>query len=154
MYSKEEKKQLKQDFWDGFQKYSGPKRKQLGLPKKWMLQQTGIKALDLKFDIDHEKASVGIDVVSKSIEVRVDYWNKLLGLKNILEKEYELDLVWDDMMELDSGKYIVRIAVYKDKVNVLDKTKWEAVYGFFYENMSKLEIWLEEYRDILKHANL
>lgn len=150
MYSKEEIKKLRADFWDGFQKFSAIRRRNLGKPKTWVMQHTGINAIDLKFHIDKKNASVGIDVVSKSLDKKVAYWNKFLGVKNLLDAEFEQEVVWDDMYTLDSGKEIIRIAVYKDKVNILDKTCWWDTYQFYFENMIKFENFLEEYKDILR----
>lgn len=150
MYKKEEIKNLRIEFWDGFQKYSTPKRRKLAKPKKWVMQYTGVKALDLKFHIDNKLASVGIDVVSKSLDSRVAYWNKLLGLKSLLDELFDLEVVWDDMFELESGKEIIRIAVYNKNVNILNKACWPEAYDFFFENMIKFEDWMEEYKDILK----
>ena len=153
MYTKEEIKNLRVSFWDEFQKYSAPKRRKLGKPKKWMMQNTGIKAVDLKFHLDQQMASVGIDVVSKSLDKKVDYWNKLLGLKNLLQSEFEQEFVWDDMYQLESGKEIIRVALVLEEVNILDRESWPKVYEFFFENMMKLEDWLEEYKDVLRVGN-
>lgn len=150
MYKKEEIKNTRIEFWDEFQKFSAPKRRKLGKPKAWTMQYTGVKALDLKFHIDRKLASVGIDVVSKSLDNKVAYWNKLLGLKVLLNELFEQEVVWDDMYTLDSGKEIIRIAVYKQNVNIMNKECWPEVYDFFFTNMMKFENWLEEYKDILK----
>ena len=150
MYSKEEIKKFRADFWDGFQKFSASRRRKLGKPKTWVMQNTGIKAIDLKFLIDKKNASVGIDVVSKSLDKKVAYWNKLLGLQNLLNQEFDQEVIWNDMFILDSGKDIIRIAVYKEQVNIFDKTCWWDTYGFFFENMIKFEDFLEEYKDILR----
>lgn len=153
MFSKEEIKNLRVSFWDGFQKYSAPKRRKLGKPKKWVMQNTSIKAVDLKFHIDQKMASVGIDVVSKSLDKKVDYWNKLLGLKTLLQSEFDQEFIWDDMHELDSGKEIIRVALVLEEVNILNPETWPKVYEFFFENMMKLEDWLEEYKDVLRVGN-
>ncbi len=150
MYTKEEIKQIRIDFWDGFQKYSSPKRRKLGKPKKWMMQNTGIKAVDLKFHIDHSTATVGIDVVSKSLDKKVAYWNRLLGLKNLLQSEFEQEFLWNDMYVLESGKEIIRIALVLEDVNILNRETWPKVYAFFFENMMKLEDWLEEYKEVVR----
>ncbi len=150
MYSKEEIKIIKASFWDGFKAYSGPRRRKLGKNKKWVMQSTGIKALDLKFHINQQLASVSVDIVSKSLETKVNYWNKLLGLKTILNECFTQEVIWDDMFELESGKEIIRIGVYLNDVNILDKQCWEKVYQFFFENMIILEDWLEEYIDIIR----
>ncbi len=153
MYTKEEKKNIKIAFWEGFKKYSSPKRRKSGKNKNWMMQNTGIKAIDLKFHIDNSLASVSMDVVSKSLESRVGYWNKLLGLKTLLNEAWDQEVVWDDMYTLDSGKDIIRIGVYLQDVNILDKNCWPQVYEFFFKNMTTLEDWFEEYKDIIRVQN-
>lgn len=154
MYTKDEIKQIRVEFWDGFQKYSSPKRRKSGKPKKWMMQNTGIKAVDLKFHIDLKLASVGIDVVSKSLDKKVAYWNQLLGLKNLLQSEFEQEFIWNDMFVLESGKEIIRVAMILEEVSILKKETWPQVYAFFYENMMKLEDWLETYKDVLRVREL
>jgi len=154
MYSKDEIKKIRIDFWEGFKKYSSPKRRKLGKPKNWVMQNTGIKAIDLKFDINQKQASVGIDVVSKSLNNKVAYWEILQSVRSLLNESFDIEMVWDDMFVLDSGKEIIRIAVYKDQVNIFDPKTWDSVYAFFFENMITLEDWFEEYKDILQiHKN-
>lgn len=150
MYSKDEIKKIRVEFWDGFQKFSASRRRKLGKPKQWVMQNTGIKAIDLKFHIDHKLASVGIDVVSKSLDHKWAYWNKLLGVKALLDEEFKGGLVWNDMYTLASGKDIIRVAIVKENVNISDKSCWWDVYGFFFENMIKFEDFLEEYKDIIR----
>ena len=150
MYSKEEIKNTKIAFWDGFTSYSSPKRRKLGKPKKWVMQNTGIKALDLKFHIDNKIASVSIDIVSKSLDNKVAYWDKLMSLRSIINQSFEQEVIWDDMFVLESGKEIIRVGVYLDDVNILDRNCWKKVYDFFFENMIILENWLSEYVDILR----
>jgi len=150
MYSKEEIKKIKVRFWDGFKTYSSPKRRSLGKPKKWLMQNTSIKALDLKFHIDQQNASVSIDIVSKSLENKVAYWNKLLSLRSIINQSFKQEVVWNDMFELESGKEIIRVGVYLNNVNILDQKCWENVYDFFFNNMIIFEELLEEYVDIIR----
>lgn len=150
MYSKEEIKQIRTEFWDGFQSYSAPKRRRLGKQKKWTMQNTGIKAIDLKFHIDRKIASVGMDVISKSLENKVAYWNKLIGLQTLLNAEFNQEVIWDDMFTLESGKDIIRIAIYKENVSLIKKECWQEVYEFFFDNMIKFEDFLEEYKDIIR----
>lgn len=150
MYSKEEVKNIKASFWNEFKEYSSPKRRKLGKPKKWVMQNTGINALDLKFHIDKKLASVSLDIVSKSLESKVEYWNKLLGLKTLLNEIFSQEVIWDDMFELESGKEIIRIGVYLHEVNIFNKDCWQEVFEFFFSNMIKLEDWLEEYGDIIR----
>ena len=54
MFSKEEAKKIREEFWDSFKKLSAGRRARKGLPRNWMLAQTGIKALNLRFHVDRE----------------------------------------------------------------------------------------------------
>jgi len=150
MYSKEEKKNIKTAFWEGFKTYSTPKRRKLGKNKNWVMQNTGVKAIDLKFDINKKTASVSLDVVSKSLENKVEYWDKLLGLKTLLNEAFDEEVIWDEMFLLSSGKEIIRIGVYLQDVNIMNNACWNEVYSFFFKHMIALEDWFEEYKDIVR----
>jgi len=63
MYSKEESKKLKKEFWTKFGGFSQKKRLSLGLKKKWISHYTGINCLSLKFDFEKNKALVGIEII-------------------------------------------------------------------------------------------
>ena len=150
MYSKEEKKNIKIAFWEGFKTYSSPKRRKLGKNKNWVMQNTGIKAIDLKFDINNKMASVSLDVVSKSLDNKVAYWGKLLSLKTLLNDSFDRKVIWEEMFLLYSGKEIIRIGVIYQDVNIMDKACWDEVYEFFFKQMITLEDWFEEYKDIIR----
>ncbi len=51
MFSKEEAKQVREEFWDQFKTISRQRRLRKKLPGEWILTQTGVKALNLKFHI-------------------------------------------------------------------------------------------------------
>jgi len=51
MYSKEEARILKQEFWEGFNRYTKFYSKKVGSPISWMLYKTEIKGIELKFAI-------------------------------------------------------------------------------------------------------
>lgn len=75
MYSKEESKALREEFWNQFKKMSGT----------WLLSNTGIKALNLRFHVDREVAQVGIDLETKNMDKRLELFEKM----NKLEEFYQ-----------------------------------------------------------------
>jgi hypothetical protein len=150
LYSREEIKKIRKSFWKGFQKYSSPRRRNLAKPKSWQMQNTGIKALDLKFEFDSKQASVGIDIVSKSVLLKDQYWDKLLSLKNILTKASNKPLNRERNHKLESGKEIIRVALIKTNVNIMKPECWQDVYGFFFYNMMKFESFLDEYKEFIR----
>ena len=56
MFSKEVAKQLREEFWNQFHTISKHRRLWKKLPGDWILSQTGVKALNLKFHVDRKVA--------------------------------------------------------------------------------------------------
>ncbi|RKS98704.1 DUF4268 domain-containing protein [Flavobacterium sp. 123] len=141
MYSKEETQRLKREFWIAFaEKY----------PRKWLLYDTKIKDFSFKFYVDNKKAQVLIDIEPRNNIKRIAYFEKLEALKNILEEEFIQDLVFEKDFTLESGKVISRIWVEKLGVGVSNRNYWDAIFDFYNEKMSALELFYLEYDEFIK----
>ncbi len=141
MFSKEEAKQIRQDFWIMF-----GKRYQ----HKWMHYNTGIKDVNFKFSFEKGRAMVSLDIEHADEIFRAYYYEKILSFKSIMFDEVSEDLIFDEKYLLESGKEISRIYVLMDGVKIMRKTDWPKVYEFFYENMTAFERFYLEYRDFIK----
>ena len=84
MFSKEDAKQLREEFWDQFKELSARRRARRRLPGNWMLTHTGIKALNLRFHVDRKVAQVGIDLETRNMDKRIELYEKLEALKKLL----------------------------------------------------------------------
>ena len=141
MYSKEENQKLKREFWVTFsEKY----------PRKWVLYDTKIKDFSFKFYVENTKAQVQIDIEHRNEIKRIQYFEKLESLKNILEEEFISDLVFVKNFSLENGKTISRIWVEKLNVSVSNKKYWDEIFAFFNEKMSALELFYIEYDEFIK----
>ena len=140
MFSKEESRQLRQEFWTSFGK---------SFPRKWLLYNTKIKGLSFKFFFDTKKAFVALDL-EDDLENRVNCWEKLEALKSILQEGYLPEVIYDEIHYLDNGKEISRIYVpLEEKVSIHNKNTWQKTMVFFNEKMSLFESFFEEYRDVI-----
>src|SRR5210317_729854 len=101
MFSKEESRLLREEFWISFGK---------SFPKKWILYNTKIKGLSFKFYFDTKKAFVSLDL-EDNLEHRINCWEKLIALKSILIEEYLPNAIYEEEFYLDNGKEISRIYV-------------------------------------------
>ncbi|KZS41168.1 hypothetical protein AWE51_23755 [Aquimarina aggregata] len=141
MFSKDESKQIRQEFWTSFGKE---------YPKKWVLYNTKIKDLSLKFTFTTKKALVSIDVETYDEIIKEYYYDKLVSLKNILISEYISDIIYDQNYQLDNEKVISRVYVVLDNVSIHNRNTWEKTMQFLSQNMTKLEEFFIEYSDYIK----
>jgi hypothetical protein len=150
MYSQEEEKRLRLEFWDRFENYSAVRRRQKGKPSKFMMNKTGIKQLKLKFHFDTTHALVGIDIETRNLDKRIELFGKLEELASILENSIGSSLTWELEHILPTGKSISRVSTIKSEVNIYNRECWPEVFPFLYKNMMKFESFFEEYRDFIR----
>ena len=142
MFSKEESKKLREEFWTSFGK---------SFPTKWILYNTKVKGLALKFSFGLRNAMVSIDIDSNDLSRRIELWDKLSALKSILVSEYCENVQYCDTYLLDGKKEISRIYVLKESVSIHNKESWRETMEFFQNEMSQLEIFFKEYKEYLSH---
>ena len=140
MFSKEESKRLRQDFWIAFGK---------SYPRKWILYDTKIKGLALKFHFDLKYAMVSIDIEHHDLETRIILWDKLLSLQSILKDDFISEVQFIDSFILANQKEISRVYVEKKGVSIHNKNTWRETMMFLNNTMEKFEAFFIEYRDII-----
>lgn len=140
MFSKEDSKRLRQDFWISFGK---------SYPRKWMLYDTKIKHLSLKFHFDLKMAMVSIDIETSDLDQRIKLWEKLVSLKAILINEFLPEAIFHDCYILENQKEISRVYVSITNVSIHNKNTWQETMQFLYLNMTNLENFFVEYKDII-----
>ena len=141
MFSKEESRKIREEFWTSFGK---------SFPRKWILYNTKIKGFSFKFHFDTKKALVALDL-EDDLENRITYWEKLLAMKRILQDEFLPEAIFEETYFLENGKELSRIYVpLRAKVSIHNKNSWREVMEFFNEKMSLLEAFFEDYKDIIK----
>tara|TARA_R100001369_G_scaffold49261_1_gene75850 strand:- start:6102 stop:6530 length:429 start_codon:yes stop_codon:yes gene_type:complete len=141
MFIKEESKKLREEFWTNFGK---------GYPRRWVLYNTGIKEVQLKFTFNTEFAQVSLDVFSADEVIQEYYFEKIYGLKSILKDEYLKQIQIDTNYVLPEGKMIIRFYVQLNSVNIHNKDHWPQVFEFLNENMILLESFFLEYKDYIE----
>ncbi len=140
MFSKEESRRLREDFWISFGK---------SFPRKWILYDTKLKGFAFKFHFDTQSALVTLDL-EDDLENRINYWDKLQSLKSILTEEFLPEVVYEEEYFLENGKEISRIYIpLNQKVSIHNKNTWREVMEFFNEKMTLFESFFEDYKDFI-----
>lgn len=140
MFSKKESKQLREQFWISFGK---------SFPRKWILYNTKIKGVSLKFHFDLQRAMVSMDLEDLPEEKRIELWDKLYALRALISREYLPDVLFDKSYILENNKEIARMYVQKENVSIHNKNSWEETMIFLKDEMLLLEAFFIEYKDFL-----
>lgn len=150
MYSKEEAQKLRTEFWAKFGDYTKFFSRKVGEPVNWVLYKTGIKGLELKFDLEKKVVRVALEVNAKSEERRFDIFVELDNFKSILESGFEREVFWEEDYILPEGKEVSRIFVELDGVKFHNPDNWPEIFRFMAENMYQLQSNFIDIQDILK----
>ena len=149
MYSKEEAKKLKQEFWTTFGQWSLKKRKSRG-KGKWLLNHTGVKGFRLKFEAEKKTVCVCLEIIDADEIIREIRYEKLLALKSIFDDALENELIWDNRFCTTPESIIVRVHIQKSGLTINNRKHWPEIFSFFYEKMDKMEEVFNEFKEFLE----
>lgn len=145
MWSKEEAKELKINFWKGFKRYCFKHR----IDRKWVLTGVKIKSVQLKFFVDEEKALVLFQIDHKSDLRRYEIYECFQSYRKLMAESCGDDLKWEeDYMGIDNRPLSI-IYFELSGVNMYNPVDWDKIYAFFAEKMVLLEEAYWEYRDLI-----
>lgn len=147
MYTKEEKKNMRIDFWEAYKEYSKQHGRKM---MSWILTKTAIAECQLKFDMRDNSAFVMIQVDHKTDERRFEVYNKFKKYKPIIDETCGEDIVWDEHYFIEGFKEISTIYYKLNEVDIYSKDKWEKTFSFFFTKMCLLEDAYEDVIDAVK----
>ncbi len=153
MFSKDEEKELKLEFW---KKLGNRTRKipgQRGKIKIWIGENTGIKGVDLRFDVGRKKIIVALEINAKNEDRRLTLYEKLEATRSIFEDQFGEPLIWDFAYEKKLGEQVCR--VYQEmNGDYLVSEQWPQIFTFMIDKMLKMEKAFEEVADFLRYDEL
>ncbi len=151
MFTIEEKKKIREEFWIKFKSYSNGRKIKSGKSGKWIMDQTDIKQLKLKFHFNETHAWAGIVIDTLNIDKRVDLFDKLEKLKTILKEAVPYKLIWELEFPISHNKTVSIVYSNIDNVSIYNKSCWKKVQTFLYEVMTPIEDVFLEYKDYIKY---
>jgi hypothetical protein len=152
MYSREETKELRVAFWNQFRDFTNKRRKGKGRTGKWILDKTGINALNLRFHFDEQMALVGIDIETRNLDKRLEMFEKLESTRNQINQALGENTRWELEYIRENEKSVSRIYTAIEGVSILDRKSWNRVNMFFFDRMTALEDYFLEYKDYLRYS--
>lgn len=140
MYSKAEIQQLKREFWTAFAD---------AYPRKWLLYDTKIKDVSLKFLAEGKRIEVMLAIENREDDKRYAYFDKMLSLQTLLREEYLADAILEKDFYLEN-KVISKVWVEKTELSMNNRSHWPEIFDFFAENMTQFELFFYEFEDYIR----
>ena len=139
MYTREELKLLKKEFWEGFGFFC-QNHPTLGKRKsKFMLYNTKMKGVELKFDATREGAFVILEFNHPDEAERLSKYEQFEQYKVLIEQDFPDGLIWNFAYRLETGNEVCRIYSKKTGLDIHRRIQWMDFYRFMATEMLKLE---------------
>lgn len=141
MYKRDELKQLKTDFWNGFADYCNTIPRLAQRKQKFMLYNTRLKGTELKFDVQRYDVSIVLEINHTDYERRIELFEHFKACRLLFEESFgDMEVVYEPFYVLETGKEVCRIYVsMKQDVDFHRRDDWQIFYIFMARNMMKLE---------------
>lgn len=149
MYSKQEIKQLKKEFWEGFGLFCITHPILKRRKGKLMLYNTKMKGVDLKLDATRDGAYVILELNDKNEARRFERYEQFEQYKSLIEVDFPDGLVWNFGYRLQTGNEVCRIYTHKEGIDIHRREHWEEFYRFMADEMVKLERAFRKVRDVI-----
>lgn len=149
MYSREEIKQLHKDFWNGFDEFCAQLPRFKYRRKPWILYNTKIKGVELKFDATREGAYVIFELNHHNTAKRFAMMDLMKKYKVVFD-EYFDNAIWEDSFIKPCGTDVCRIYRRNPDLNIHKKEHWKDFYVYLSKNMSMLEKSFDQLRELLE----
>ena len=138
MYTKEELKQLKKEFWEGY----GSFRRNLPEMKHRrdnFLLNTKMKGVEFKYDANRDGAYVILEINIKDENARLKKYEQLEKYKTVFESDFPAGLIWNFAHIRECGTEVCRIYLHESELDVHRRSDWPAFFRFMSSEMLKLE---------------
>lgn len=140
MYSKDEKKELVRDFWVEFDAYCNTIPKLAKRKSKFLLYNTKMKGVELKYDVWRTGVSVVLEINLRDYRKRMQRYEQFEMYKVLVEEKYTPNtLIWNANFQRESGVRVSRIFVSKEGMDMHKRSDWPLFHEFMATEMLKLE---------------
>ena len=150
MYSKDEAKLLSKEFWIVFARRCGIVPELRYKKKKWVLYDTGLSGIDLKFEVNRHEAVVMIEINSRLENRRLEVFDTLQNYRLLIEEGFAEPLTWDYCYRKENGEEVCRIYTSLSNVDFYRQNQWPDIFNFMIDNMLILETNFMDIKDGLE----
>ncbi len=147
MYTKEEKREIRTKFWDKFKQYTNQHGRKMA---SWVLKNTQIKGVQLKFDVNDMGAFVMLQIYHKRERNRHDIYERFFKYRVVINEICGDELIWDKDYIIPDFTTVSVIYFRLEDASIFNQSKWKTYYKFLFEKMSLLEEAFLEVKEVVE----
>lgn len=142
LYSREEAKRLKEQFWTTFGQYMSMVPSAENDKVNWVNYKTGIKYLYFRMDATNKTASIFIELTQPDEGIRRLMFEQLKEFKTVFENIVNEEWEWDEVYYDENGKNTSRVSTSISNVSLFNQDHWPQIISFFKPRIIALdEFW-------------
>ena len=149
MYSREEVKILKRNFWTGFDAFCAELPRFKYRKRKWILYNTKIKGVELKFDAARDGAYVIFELNHPKLSKRLEMFELMKKYKVVVD-QFFADAEWQEQFEKPCGTMVSRIYRHLGGLDIHRQEQWPEFFPFLCREMCLCERMFKEMRELLQ----
>ncbi|MBP5259073.1 MAG: DUF4268 domain-containing protein [Paludibacteraceae bacterium] len=139
MYTREELKALKRDFWNGFDAYAAALPAFAGRRKHFMLYNTRLHGAEMKFDANRAGAYVILEFNDRDRARQERLFDHFAARKALFPEEMAGRLLWERHFVRESGQLVARIFTFRPGLDIHRREHWPQFYAFMAADMLLME---------------
>lgn len=149
MLSKEEKKEINSQFFEGFKKHMKGTPSYGGSKPQWLNYRLGIKNFYLRLQVDQHGAKFCLDFQHKDEDIRSLLWDQLEEFKSLLEKALDREVIWTEILE---GSTVPTFRIHTEirEVSFYQRSDWPQIYAFYKSQLVAFDEFWEDFSDPIK----
>ena len=139
MYSREQTKKLREQFWTRYGQYMSVVPSADGSPVNWVNYKTGLKYLSFRMEANQGTARISIDISHPDAGIRKLLFDQLLQYRSIFHETLAEEWEWQEELSDDYGKKLSRVEISISNVSVFNMADWPTLISFFKPRIIALE---------------
>lgn len=148
MFSKEEAREKKTEFWTCFGVYMRKHKSKSGLKIKWVNYNTRVKDIYFRLHCNHKEARVSIDIQHKDEDIRLLFLEQFKALKHLIPDPFLSESLWLSHNTDQYQKTYSTIFVSMDNANLFRKEDWEKIFPFYEKHILAIDTFWSEFAEI------
>ena len=149
MFTKEELKAHKTDFWQQFKNRMQNVRSSNGRRINWINYPSEVEYIFIRLDADSKNARFMIDIQAKDEGIRSIIWEQLAELKVVMTSEMGTEGTWIEEAHSAHIPHFSRIEWTLTGVNFFDIEDRIKIYDFLSDRLICFDRFYQEFKDIL-----